>query len=238
MITCYTLLQILSDGGPIYAETNLHRTIVEPFNAASGLLFVFLAIFWFYKLRGNYKKYPFLSISLVVLTIGAIGGTLYHALRESKVFLLMDWLPIVILSLMASFYFLIRVTKNVVLSTSIFALLMGLQFLIYKLSGEENSHLSINLNYITMAIVIAGPTIFFLLMHKFYNWRLVAIGFTAFGVALFFRIADKWAILPMGTHFLWHLFGLIAVNCMFQFIYHVNTYDERILIPSQQSFWI
>ena len=238
MKTCYLLLQILHDGGPVYAETNLQRTIAEPFNAASGLLFIFLAVFWFYKLKGSYKKHQFLSLSLVVLTIGAIGGTLYHAFRESKVFLLMDWLPIVFLSLMASFYFLIRITRNIMLSTLIFAFLIGLQYLIYKISGEENSHLSINLNYVAMAITIAGPTIAFLLLNKFYNWRLVAVGFATFGIALFFRIADKWEILPMGTHFLWHVFGLIAVNCMFQFVYHVNTYDERILIPSQQAFWI
>lgn len=234
----YILLQLLNDGGPVYAETNLGRTIVEPFNAASGLLFALLASYWLYKLKGDYRKYMFLSISLIVLMIGAIGGTLYHAFRESKFFLMMDWLPIVILSLMASFYFLIRITRNVFLASGLFGLLMGLQFLVYKLSGEENSHLSINLNYLVMAITIAGPIIAFLLLNKFYNWRMVAIGFASFGVGLFFRVADNWQLLPMGTHFLWHVFGLIAVNCMFKFVYHVKTYDERILIPSQQAFWI
>jgi hypothetical protein len=53
----------------------------------------------------------------------------------------------------------------------------------------------------------------------------VLFAFLSFVIALFFRIADHWEILSIGTHFLWHTFGAIAGNFMLLYIHHYNQYE-------------
>ncbi len=51
--------QLLADGGPIYAKTNLEQVIVEPLNAASACLFVGIVACWIFTLQGKWKSHPF-----------------------------------------------------------------------------------------------------------------------------------------------------------------------------------
>lgn len=210
--------QNLPDGGLWYTETNPANLIVEPFNAASALLFIGIALWWLVQLRGKFVERTFLYIAAVILLIGAVGGSIYHAFRYSAVFIYMDWLPILILCLMGSTYFLYHLLQNIWWALFIVVCIIGIQIGVWNL-GSGNGHQNININYALMAITILGPVFLFLRKKKFKNGYLVMGSFSAFLCALLFRIVDydKW--LTMGTHFLWHLFGAIACHLLFLFVY-------------------
>jgi hypothetical protein len=88
--------QLPPDGGMLYKETDMAQFFPEPLNAVTAVFFLALAIFWTIKLRGHFKENPFLTYCLVLLYIGAIGGTVYHSFRQWPVFIMMDWLPIIL----------------------------------------------------------------------------------------------------------------------------------------------
>jgi hypothetical protein len=210
--------QNLPDGGLWYTETNPVHTIVEPFNAASALVFIGIAAWWLYQLRGKFRERTFLSVSAVILMIGAIGGSIYHAFRYSAVFIYMDWLPILILCLMASTYFLFHVLRNIILSVGIVVGIIIIQVLVWNV-GNTTGHRNINVNYALMAMTVLVPIFLFLRRKKFRNGYLVAGALTSFLIALLFRIVDDDQWLSIGTHFLWHLFGALACHLLFLFVY-------------------
>ena len=102
----------LSDGGPIYTETNPDHWIVEPWNAISSLMIVIPAIIWLFKIRGQFKDYRFLIFAIPLMVLGGTGSTLFHAFRVSQFFLFMDVLPTAILTLSLSIYFWVKVFKR------------------------------------------------------------------------------------------------------------------------------
>lgn len=120
------------DGGPIYSESNFTHIFPEPYNTVTSCLFTVLSIFWLLKLRKDYRKHIFLSVCTLILFIGSLGGSLYHGLRKYPVFLVMDYMPIMILCFMAGFYFLYRSFQNRYLSILRFCLyflfIFGIQF--------------------------------------------------------------------------------------------------------------
>ena len=63
----------LADGGPIYLETDLTQTIVEPFNTVTAVLFLFLAGMWLVSLWGRFRQRPFLTFCLPILAVGGVG---------------------------------------------------------------------------------------------------------------------------------------------------------------------
>lgn len=209
----------LRDGGHIYAETNFNHFIVEPYNAMSAFLFFGMALYWFYRLKGRYEQHSFLTSAIVLLTIGAIGGTIYHAFRLHAFFMYMDWLPILIICLMTSVYFLDKIIGVWYYAVGLVLMAFVLQFLLFRFVESRNV---INLNYAIMGIIVLCPTLLILIKNRFFQWWWVFYALGGFMLALFFRISDKWAMLPMGTHFLWHLFGALAGHFMFLFIFRLN----------------
>jgi hypothetical protein len=212
----------LPDGGLWYTETNPTNFIVEPFNSASALVFIIIATWWLMQLKGKFSERTFLYISTLILLTGAVGGTIYHAFRYSAVFILMDWLPILILCLMAATYFLYHTLQSIYGSLGIMLGILVLQVWVWN-SGNTTGHHNININYAMMAATVLGPLLLFLRKKNFQNWHLVAYAVVCFASALFFRIVDQDAWLSYGTHFLWHLFGAIACHQMFLFIYRSHT---------------
>lgn len=207
------------DGGVVYAETNLHQVIAEPFNAASAFVFLVIALYWVIRLKTNYRSHLFLGISTLILLIGAVGGTLYHAFRISRIFLVMDWLPILLLCVMASVYFLFNTTgkwwHGLLLLLGFFAV----QTVMWRLVTAEHRHLLININYASMAILVLLPLGMFLVKNQFRNYQYIVASLVCFTLALLFRIYDRDLWLPVGTHFLWHCFGAVACHQVFLFIY-------------------
>ncbi len=214
-------MQAPQDGGMVYAETNLNNFFPEPLNTISSCFFIFIALFWIIKLKSNYQHYRFLTVAVIILFIGSIGGTLYHGLRKYPVFIFMDWVPIMILCIMASIYFISKITKWY-FGLAIIVFYVAFQYLLRTNLAQSDLQLLININYGAMAALILMPLFFFLKKSGFQNWQIIAAALLSFSAALFFRVADKWNIISTGTHFLWHTFGAIATGLMLLFLYRMK----------------
>jgi len=228
------LVRLPDDGGPIYTETDMSRFVVEPFNAVSALLFLFIVIYWAWRLRGRFHKHKFIAACLPVLALGAIGGTLYHGFRLSKLFLLMDYLPILILAGAASFYFWRKVLYGKWQLWVVFPAVVGLWYVCRKLAldygGESLQHNLINVGYVLMGLVVLVPL--GLLLHKTrFRFGGVAVAALAFfGLAVLFRAADPWGWFPFGTHWLWHVFGSFACAALIEYVYRLRAV-WRVMFP-------
>lgn len=215
------------DGGMLYKETDMSQFFPEPLNAITALLFLALAIFWTVKIKGNFKKYPFLTYCLILLYIGAIGGTVYHSFRQWPVFIMMDWLPIMVLCLSAGFYFIAQSTRWYYAAVMVlgYALLM---FAFRNWILADNSSLFINVNYAIMASFVVFSVLRYLIHTQWKAGKWVGFAVLSFVFALTFRITDKWEWFSFGTHFLWHTFGAIATFCMFNYIYLTRNVIRKI----------
>ncbi|MCO6149138.1 hypothetical protein [Flavobacterium sp. NRK1] len=214
--------QIPPDGGMLYTETNMQHLFPEPLNAITSVFFIAIALYWSFKLRGKYKHHAFLSVAVCMLYIGGIGGTIYHGLRQWSFFIIMDWLPIMLLCVAAGVYFLTRIIKWYYALALAAAYICFLGFIRNSSFAYENTQLFININYAVLAGMVLVPVFLFLWISKFRYAIWVSIALIAFITALTFRIGDNWNLLSVGTHFLWHIFGAVAAFCMFQYIYFVN----------------
>lgn len=202
----------------IYTETNLNHSFPEPLNTITSCFFFLLALYWIFRLKGFSKSYIFLSIASWILLIGSIGGTLYHGLRRYPVFIMMDWLPISILCLLASVYFWIKFSGKWFIGVIALVIFISIEVQIRKLMHGSNLQLGISSNYAAMVLMVLLPLVLLLFKTKGHNWQYIAAALLSFAIALFFRIADSWTLLAVGTHFLWHTFGVIATALMFVFL--------------------
>lgn len=219
------LFQTAPDGGMLYTETNLSHTFPEPLNAFTSCFFLLIAFYWTYKLWGRAKTHTFLTVALVLLYIGGIGGTIYHGLRQWRFFIMMDWMPIMLLCVSAGVYFIARLTRWY------YAVLFVAAYIAFIVFGrmyfdENNMQLFININYGILAGMLLLPVVAFLISTGFKNGTWVGGALLAFVLALTFRVADPWGWMEFGTHFLWHTFGAIAAFCMFQYLYLINSQQD------------
>ncbi|MCJ8210101.1 hypothetical protein MUY27_10305 [Mucilaginibacter sp. RS28] len=210
------------DHGLIYTETNLAHLFPEPWNMVTSALFLIPALYWIIKLKGFSRQHQFLSIAAWLLLVGCIGGTIYHGLRRWPVFIMMDWLPIALLCLMASVYFWMRVLGNWAYGIAALIVFVAAEGGLRVLLANADPQILTSLSYGVMVLMILLPLSMLLVKIRGRNLSLVIFALLAFMVALFFRVADQWAPLPMGTHFLWHTFGVIATAVIFLFIYRLN----------------
>ncbi|MFL9843357.1 hypothetical protein [Flavobacterium rhizosphaerae] len=210
------------DGGILYAETNLEHFFPEPLNMITSFLFLGVALYWTFKLWGKGKEHTFLSVALVLLYVGGIGGTIYHGLRRWNIFIMMDWLPIMLLCVAAGVYFIWRLTRWY------YAVVLVLFYACFMFIGRTyianatNVHLFININYAVLAAIVLVPVVAYLIKTRFKNGMWVGFALLAFIFALTFRVSDMWGWLQWGTHFLWHTFGAVAAFCMFEYLYLIN----------------
>ncbi|MAN59869.1 MAG: hypothetical protein CMC08_08560 [Flavobacteriaceae bacterium] len=207
-----------NDGGPIYAETVAGRFPVEPYNTYSNFLFLFIIIYFSWRVYKNYRQHLFLAYSLPVLFIGWIGGTIYHATRSADVWLYLDWLPIVILCFAVSVYFIFKIAhqwwQNVLILVGVLLIVIGGRLLPWAPS------LRISIGYVLTAIGLLLPLLVYTYKTQFRNIQLVLYAVLSFAVAVAFRTLDsEIEFLSVGTHWLWHTFGAIAVFFLMRYIY-------------------
>lgn len=214
-------LQQPPDGGSLYAETNMQHLFPEPFNTFTSCFFLFIAIYWTVKIWGKSKEHTFLSGAVILLYIGGIGGTIYHGLRQWGFFIMMDWLPIMLLCVSAGVFFLAKLTRWYY-AVGLVVLYIAFQYYARQQMSDGNLQLFININYAVLAGIVLLPVTGYLMGTSFKNGRWVLFALLAFIFALTFRVADKWSWLREGTHFLWHTFGAVAAFCMFKYIYLIN----------------
>lgn len=208
------------DFGPIYAETDMTRFPVEPWNTASNIVFLVLLVIFAQRTRLNRQRYPFMVPALVVLAVGFLGGTIYHATRSHDLWLILDFLPIAILTFATSLYFWFRVVRRRWLAVvACIGLLLGGKLFGVVLDMPLNVEISLSYVFAALAILVpaaihgAGPG----WPHRRYLiWATVL-----FGVAIVCRLFDRElgeTVLPMGTHFLWHIFGGLSVGSLLQYV--------------------
>jgi len=215
------LLQTPPDGGTVYAETNLTHLFPEPLNTITSCFFLLIAVYWTVKLWGDFKYHHFLSAALVVLYIGGIGGTTYHGFRRWPIFIMMDWMPIMILCISAGVYFLAKITRWY-FAAMVIVVYAVFQFFVRRFFSTGDFQIFININYALMAAIVLFPVLGYLIKTDWKNGKWVGLALLAFVFALIFRIADNFELLTVGTHFLWHTFGAIACFCMLNYIYLIN----------------
>lgn len=201
------------DFGPIYTETDLAFFPVEPFNTASNLIFLVIIIYWYLKLKN--KQIPessrlLLKIGLPILTVGFIGGTVYHATRMHWVWLVMDFLPILVLGLTLSMFLWRRIMDSYVKIIISVLLLVGIpRAIVYYFFSLSNVAVSLNYMILTLPTVLA--IIVFEARHQFKYSKWAAMSLLLIMTALLFRIVDSSQFVvtnfPIGTHWIWHLLG-------------------------------
>ncbi|WP_290476254.1 MULTISPECIES: hypothetical protein [unclassified Leeuwenhoekiella] len=212
-----------NDSGPIYKETVAGRFPVEPFNTYSNFIFLFIVLYFFLKIYNRPRQHWFLMITLPLIFVGYVGGTLYHGLRSAEIWLLLDWVPIRGLSFLAVLYFIFK-WKDTWSQRILFILAIGAAFigLRYLPVPENIEH---NLGYLINALSILIPVIGYLSKTSWKHAAWAFSGFFIFGCAIGFRFIDQrldFEVFWMGTHWLWHLLGGLAVFCILNYIFLDN----------------
>jgi hypothetical protein len=215
----------LHDGGPLYAETNLDQFIVEPWNALSSLVIVAPALYWLFVIRKDLKNYGFLLFCVPFILLGGMGSMLFHAFRSSPWLLHLDVYPIVALTFFISAYFWSKVFNSTGLALLLIA---GVGLLTYNLFSFLPSHTAINLSYLIRGIALFLPIIFVLSRSGYTGLKQMIISVVLFVISLAFREIDARAsiqFLPMGTHFLWHVFSGMGAFYLGSYLYRVRNYE-------------
>jgi hypothetical protein len=217
------------DFGPIYAETEMGRFPVEPWNTASNIVFLLVLVVFARRTALDRRRYPFLVPGLLVLAVGFVGGTVYHATRSHNVWLLLDFLPILILTGAASIYFWCAVVANRYLAIALcLALLLSGRLLRVYLELPKN--LGITLSYLGAALAILIPAALHAQRRGREHRRFLGWATIFFALALTCRYVDKGAglaWLPMGTHFLWHILGGMSVWALLHYIARIEEDAQR-----------
>lgn len=216
------LPQQITDGGPWYAETHItDNLIVEPWNAFSSLAIAAPAIYFLWKIRKNPMQYGFLLAAIPFLLINGIGSTLFHGLRTSRVFLLMDFMPALILTLMITVYFWAKVLPKwwmgFLAVTPVFLLRFGI---IDFIPGQGG----INMSYTISGIAFLLPVFLILRKYQFKKSINIIISALCFVLAIYFRQVDKefTDYVAFGTHFLWHIFTGIGAFLLADYLYFIR----------------
>ncbi len=231
----YLLLMLLSDigilpdGGTIYQETDTSRWIVEPWNAVSSLFILLPAVYWAIKLRGKFREYPFITFCIPLLFLGGLGSTLFHAFRSSSLLLLLDVTPTAILTLALAAYFWAKVLPHwwwaLLIVGGTLLLRVWLRFTIPTQTG-------LNISYAISGSIIFIPTLLLLYETRLAYSQYIFISVLFFSLSLFFRYSDDWQppLLPVGTHFLWHIFSGVGAFFLAEYLYkvHLDDRDTRI----------
>jgi hypothetical protein len=222
----------LGDGGPIYIETPRDPfapdapLIAEPWNAITATFFILIAVAWFWRLRGRYREFPFLVSALPVLLAGGIGGTLYHAFRTSRLYFLLDVIPISLLGIAGAVFMAYRYfgRQRAWVLIAFLAAYSVLSRAAFTLIPQSNRQLAINLSYASLALVVLTPIALILIRMRFRHAGWVVAGVISFAIAWFCRLYDQYSAdyLRMGSHWLWHTFGAISTMMLIQFFYKIE----------------
>lgn len=195
------------DGGLIYRETQPEHWLVEPWNAFSSLAFLVPALLFIIRLWPQRKTYAFLIFYCAPLLIaGGTGSTLYHAFRSSIWLTFMDFMPIIILTLGLSIYMWRMVLDRWLTTIILSVVFIGLTlFSMRFLSGQDR----VNATYFLRGTFMFLPMLLYAIRSRGTGAFQLGAAILLFVLALLCRYADEktdLALLPQGTHFLWHIF--------------------------------
>lgn len=206
------------DGGPVYTETDLSSLLVEPWNAISSFAIILPAIYWAFKLRFALKKFAFIYLCILLLVIGGMGSLLYHAFRSSSLLLVMDVLPAALLTALIGIYFWFKIIPKWYQTLFIIAVFTVLRFSLFDFLPSE---LAVNIGYFISGAMFFLPILIYLRQHQFRHTRDIFLSIAFLLLSLLFRELDQALspLLPMGSHFLWHLFSGVGAYFLGNFLY-------------------
>ena len=215
------LQEILLDGGATYAETNFDYWIVEPWNAISSLSFLIPVFYWLRKLKGKYTEYPFLSYCMPLLFLGGVGSTLFHAFRASPFFLLLDVLPILMLTASLSIFFWVKILPK---WWYIFFLIAPYFLIQHFILNYIPLPYSINLAYLLRGFTMFLPAFLWIQSLNFKFVEFLGLAILYFVLALCFRYFDNFFAqwMYMGSHWLWHISTSIGSFYLAEFLYRIE----------------
>lgn len=193
--------------GSWYFEHSESTLLIEPWNSISSLAFWIPAIFWIFKLRNEPKKYLFILACMPLLFMGGLGSALFHGFRSPEWFLLMDVLPIALLVLAITGFLWKLVLKKWIPTILVVLAFTGLRFGVFAVSS---GNIAVNMSYFISGVMIFLPAIYWLIQNRWKGAQYFILAVIFMGISLFFRSYDFYFgkhFLPMGSHFLWHLFS-------------------------------
>lgn len=210
---------LASDHGPIYKETLQGLGFpVEPWNTTSNLIFLFIIIYFVRAIRRSATRHGFTEFAIPVLTMGFVGGSLYHAFRAHRFWLLMDFIPILFLALSAAAHFWSKFLGSRAQGAALSLVLFGISFVCVRaavLSGAQPAVVGYGL----LAVSITAPILAYLSRAEWRGAGNVFGAIALFVAVLYFRAVDLEFPLPMGSHFLWHVLGGGAVFFLMKFVF-------------------
>ena len=210
------------DFGPIYAETDMSRFPVEPWNTLSNLAFLAIVVYWAIKLRKDWRSHPLLAIAIPVIFIGFVGGTVYHATRSHSLWLLLDYLPILILILSSSVFMWKEVLDSWWL-TFLATMLLPTSYRIATIIFDVPEGIFITAGYTVLALGVCIPACVHCAVRNRSGAKWLAFAAATFVCAIIFRQFDWYfansGLLPQGSHFLWHIFGAASAFLLMQYMY-------------------
>ncbi len=216
----YAPLIVPADGGPSYAETNLQHKIVEPWNAVSSLAILLPALYWAMRIRRNYRNFPLLSLCLPLLFLGGLGSTLFHAFRNHRIWLLLDVTPSALLTLLLALFFWMKVLPKKWLALPLLLALFLIRMWVWQVFP---SHAAINASYLLTGIAFFVPLLLLLSRTQWIGVQNIGLSIFFLVLSLLFRQLDQQeaavAVLPMGTHFLWHIFSGVGAYYLGLYLY-------------------
>ena len=215
-----------TDGGPIYAETDLTAFISEPWNALSSLAIALPSIYWAFKLRWQIREYPFLYFLMPLLFLGGTGSLLFHAFRSSRFLLWMDVLPTAIVTLSVSVYFWDKILPK---RWQVASVVVPFAFIRYAVFDFYSGQFAMNLNYYITGFLIFFPIIFYLSNQQFRYYKPILISVIFLSLSLVCRRVDYSVaqLIPMGSHFMWNILSGIGAFYMAKYLYLLRR-DELI----------
>lgn len=218
----------IQDFGPNYHEFIAEATVKEPWNAYSSLFFLVPVIFWIIRLRGAYRNNWMIVLILPFLFLNGVGSTLYHAFRNSNIFLVLDFAPAIVICLITGTYLWTKILGKWYWGLSILIGAYLIAPLMIRLFVHWIGPVGSNIGYFTIGAAFLTPTLLILLKTKFYKWSYVAITVFLLIGAIIFRSLDHPTpnpfpeLLPQGTHFLWHIFSALAVFSLGYYFYYIK----------------
>jgi hypothetical protein len=208
----------MPDGGPIYCETGEPGFLAEPWNTWTELAFVLLALYWAWRLRGRYHEHRFVAICLPLILVGGLGGFLFHGFRTQRIFLMIDVIPILVLLPSSAAYLCYRITGRVWAGLAYALGLVVAAVLLFR--SMQPGFRPYALVYVLAAVVMALPVVIEAVRNRGRGTRYVVGAVACAGVGSAFHLGDgRWCeVLPMGTHWLWHVLAAAAVHLLIAYL--------------------
>ena len=227
--------EYILDGGPFYHEFDALAVVKEPWNTYTSLLFFIPVIFWLIKLKGRYAHHKVILLILPLLFLNGLGSTLYHASRSVPFFLYLDFLPASAMSFILSAFFWQFIIKNSLKAIGIVLLFytIGAVSWYFAIKLDNLKELGPNIGYAFIGLSFVVPVVIILIKTSAFKWGYVISGLMCLGIALVFRILDHPSellshSLSQGTHFLWHIFTVIAAFLLGYYVFYLNRYPENV----------